>query len=425
MEPLFQLLLRHVAPYPDVNDEPLQLQISSLGYDDYIGRLGIGRIRRGTLKKSGSYVLSKRDGSRVFVKINQVFINQGLRRVEVEEARAGDIVTFSGVSHVSIGETLSAPEKIEALPMIPIEEPTLAIQVLVNDGPFVGRSGTYVTTRQLRARLMKELETNVGLKVEELTGTDGYLVSGRGELHLSILLENMRREGYELCVSKPEVLFQTIDGVVHEPYEQVVATMPDAFAGAVIQALNQNKGTMRAMKSEDGYTRIEYLVPTRGLLGYRSQFINTTRGQGTLEKTFEAYHPYAGAIDSTRNGVFIAKEAGVTMAYSLFHLSDRGRMIVGPATPVYEGMIVGIHSRQNDLVVNPCKNKHLSNVRSSGSDEALKLSDPLRFTLEEALAFLAPDELLEITPDAIRMRKRILVEHERRNDAKRLKNTSL
>jgi GTP-binding protein len=311
-----------------------------------------------------------------------------------------------------------------ALPMIPIEEPTLAIQVLVNDGPFVGKSGTYVTSRQIRARLLKELETNVGLKVEEMTGTEGYLVSGRGELHLSILLENMRREGYELCVSKPEVLFQTIDGTLCEPYETVVATMPDAFAGAVIQALNQNKGTMRAMKSEDGYTRLEYLVPTRGLLGYRSQFINTTRGQGTLEKTFEAYLPHAGTIDKTRNGVFIAKEAGVTMAYSLFNLSERGKLIVGPSTPVYEGMIVGIHSRQNDLVVNPCKNKHLSNVRSSGSDEALKLSDPLRFTLEEALAFLANDELLEITPDAIRMRKRILVEHERRNDYKRRNMTT-
>lgn len=412
--PLFELLLSHVKSYPDTSEEPLQLQVSSLGYDDYIGRLGIGRVTRGTIESGATYVVSKRDGSTMPIKIGTLYVNEGLQKVETKIAYAGDIVTFSGISHISIGETICDPSTIEPMEMIDIEKPTLSMNFLVNDGPFVGRSGRLVTTRQIRARLYKELETNVGMQIEELDGIEGYKVSGRGELHLSILLENMRREGYELCVSKPEVLYRTIKDKIHEPFEKVIITTPDQYAGSIINALNQKKGIMSTMDSSGGYTKLQYLVPTRGLLGYRSQFINATRGQGTIEKSFDSYQPHAGDIDTMRNGVFIAKEHGSTMAYSLFHLSERGRMIVKPATEVYPGMIVGINSRQNDLVVNPCKNKNLTNVRSSGTDEAIKLMDPIQFTLEEALEFIAVDELVEITPDAIRLRKKILNENARK-----------
>lgn len=414
LNPLFELILSHVPSYIDNSDEPLQMQVSSLGYDDYIGRLGIGRITRGTMFAGRQYIVSKRDGSTMPIKIAKLFVNQGLDRTETAKAYAGDIVTFSGVPHISIGETVCNSEHVDSMEMIDIEKPTLSMNFLVNDGPLVGQSGKQVTTRQIRARLQKELETNIGLIVEDLEGVEGYKVSGRGELHLSILLENMRREGFELCVSKPEVLYRTIDEKRYEPFEKVIVTLPDQYAGTVIGALNIKKGTMTAMESDNNYTRLEYLVPTRGLLGYRSQFINTTRGEGTIEKSFDSYQPYAGVIEGSRNGVFIAKEKGSTMAYSLFNLSERGRMIVEPATVVYPGMIVGINSRKNDLVVNPCKNKNLTNVRSSGSDDAIKLLDSLKFTLEEALEFIEFDELVEITPDVIRLRKKILDENQRK-----------
>ncbi len=414
LEPLFDLLFRHVNSYPDYSDEPLRMQVSSLDYDDYLGRLGIGRITRGTLKARTTYVISKRDKSTETVKIGTIYVNEGLSRVEKDEAYAGDIVTFSGIANVSIGETICDKDHIEPMEMIEIEKPTLAMNFLVNNGPFAGRSGRFVTTRQIRARLKKELETNIGLEVEEIEGTDGYRVRGRGELHLSILLENMRREGYELCVSKPEVLYQYENGVKMEPFEKVIISAPDEFIGQVIGALNTKKGIMTYMSSNNGYTRLEYLMPTRGLIGYRSEFINTTKGQGILERSFAKYMPYVGEIENRKNGVFIAKEAGKTMAYSLFNLSERGKMIVKPATEVYPGMIVGINSRSNDLVVNPCKNKNLTNIRSSSSDEAIKLGEPIQFTLEEALEFIAGDELVEITPDAIRLRKKVLNEIERK-----------
>ena len=419
LTPLFDLILEHVTPYPDNSDEPLQLQVSSLGYDDYVGRLGIGRISRGTLHAGDIVKVSKRDGSIMPAKIAKLYVNEGLSKVEKDTAYAGDIITFSGIPHISIGETVCDPDVVEPMDMIAIERPTLAMNFLVNDSPFVGRSGTLVTSRQIRARLMKELETNVGLEVEELDGSDGYRVSGRGELHLSILLENMRREGYELSVSKPEVLFIQKNNQVLEPFEQVIITAPEEYVGSVIQQLNQRKGTMVSMNTEGTYSTVEYVVPTRGVIGYRSEFINTTRGRGTMEKSFDSYQPFAGEIKRKRNGVFIAKEKGKTMSYSLFQLSERGRMCVEPSIDVYAGMIVGLNSRANDLVVNPCKNKNLTNVRSSGTDEAIKLLDPITVTLEEALEFIESDELVEITPTDIRLRKKILNENDRKRQYKK------
>ena len=422
LDPLFDLLLDHVDSYPDNSDEPLKLQVSSLTYDDYLGRMGIGRITRGQIARGKTYKVSKRDGSVANVKIAKLFTNEGLNRVEKDVAYAGDIIAFSGISHISIGETLCDSEHIEAMEMIEIEKPTLSMNFLVNNSPFVGRSGKLVTTRQIRARLNKELETNIGLEVFELDGVEGYKVNGRGELHLSILLESMRREGYELSVSKPQVLFKEVDGKKYEPFEKVIISAPDAFIGSVISQLNNRKGIMHSMDSDSSFTKIEYLVPTRGIIGYRSEFINTTRGQGTMEKSFDSYKPYVGEIISHRNGVLIAKEKGKTMAYSLYNLQSRGRMIVLPATEVYEGMVIGLHAKNNDLVVNPCKNKNLTNVRSSGTDDAIKLLDPVVFTLEEALEFINADELVEVTPDAIRLRKKVLDEKDRKRYNKTLMN---
>lgn len=408
LDPLFDVIVEHVKPYADSSDESLQLQISSLDYDEYIGRLGIGRITRGTLKKGQSVALSRVDGSIVQNRVVKVMVNEGLNRVEKDEAFAGDMVVFAGIPDISIGETLCDPQNVEPLELIHIEEPTLSMNFLVNNSPFCGRSGKMLTTRHIRARLDRELEVNVGLRVEEMEGSDGYKVSGRGELHLSILLENMRREGYELGVSKPEVLMKEVDGDIHEPVEKVIATMPDEYSGTVISKLNQRKGQMSFMISEAGYTKIEYFAPTRGLLGYRSEFINDTRGEGTFVKSFHDYQPHFGEIPGRKNGVLIAQEPGTAMAYALDNLSDRATMFINPATEVYEGMVVGMNSRQDDMVVNPCKNKKLTNMRASGSDTAVRLLEAKVFTLEEALEFIENDELVEITPDAIRIRKKIL-----------------
>jgi len=414
LDPLFEVILENVKPYPDTSEEPLVLQVSTLGYDDYLGRLGTGRILSGVLNANDTIKISKRNNEIVNGKIGKIFVNEGLNRVEKEIAYAGDIVTFSGINHISIGETVCDKDNVVSLELIEIEKPTLSMNFLVNDSPFSGLEGHLVTTRQIRDRLKKELETNVGLIVEDLDGIEGYKVSGRGELHLSILLENMRREGFELCVSKPEVLYDIRDEKKYEPFERVIITCDDEYAGSVINQLNQRKGMMQQMDTNMGTTRLEYLVPTRGLIGYRSEFINATRGTGTMEKSFAAYDKYAGAIEKLRNGALISKEKGKTMAYSLFNLSDRGRMIVGPSVDVYEGMIIGINSRSNDLVVNACKNKQLTNTRSSGADEAVKLLRPLTFTLEQALEFINDDELVEITPKSIRLRKKVLDEKDRK-----------
>lgn len=408
LDPLFDLLVEHVTVYPDRDEEPLQMQVSSLAYDEYIGRLGVGRITRGTIRRGQQVAIAKRDGSISRGKITKILVNEGLKRQDAEEAVSGDIAIVAGIADISIGETICEPEHVDPMTMIDIEEPTLSMNFYVNDSPFAGKSGKYLTSRHLEARLNRELEVNVGLKVEVLPGNEGYKVSGRGELHLSILLENMRRELYEVAVSKPQVLLKTIDGKLSEPMERVIVNLPDEYSGTVINKLNLRKGSMVTMFSDQGFTTIEYLVPTRGLLGYRSEFINETRGEGTLIRSFDSYQPHVGEIPKRKNGVLISQENGQTMAYSLFNLSERAQMLIGPAVDVYEGMIVGINSRQEDMVVNPCKNKKLTNVRASGSDDAIKLLSPKQFTLEEALEFIEEDELVEITPTDIRVRKRVL-----------------
>jgi GTP-binding protein len=413
LSPLFDIIKDHVETYPNRDAEPAQLQISALGYDDYIGRLGIGRVNRGVLKKNQTVTICKRDGSTASGRILKIFVNEGLNRIEVDEAQSGEIVTIAGISDISIGETLCDPSNVEALEMIEIEEPTLAMNFYVNDSPFCGQSGKFLTSRHILDRLDRELETNVGLKVEILPGNEGFKVSGRGELHLSILLENMRREGYEISVSKPEVLMKKVDGKLHEPYEKVIATMPDEYSGGIIAALNQRKGIMEGLSSDVGYTKVTYLVPTRGLLGYRSEFINETRGEGTLVRSFDSFKPHCGDLPGRLRGVLISQQAGASMAYSLYNLSERATMLINPAVDVYEGMIVGINSRKEDMVVNVCKNKKLTNVRASGSDDAIKLNGAKEFTLEEALEFIEWDELVEITPDSLRIRKRILNEKDR------------
>lgn len=417
--PLFETILEHCDVYPDRTAEPLQLQISSLGYDDYIGRLGIGRITRGIITEAQTVAVADDEGNVRNAKVNQVFTYKGLKRTSVKEAQAGDIVVLSGISDISIGETVCDPSCIEPMEMIKIEEPTLSMNFMVNKSPFAGKSGKYVTSRHLKERLEKELEVNVGLLVEPTDSTDSFKVSGRGELHLSILIENMRREGYELAVSKPEVIMRRGEnGQPQEPIEEVVVSVPDEYAGTVISKLNMRKGMMTQMTGENGYSRIEFLVPTRGLLGYRSEFINDTRGEGTMVRRFECFDDYKGDIPQRTNGVAIAQEPGVSTPYALFNIGERVQMFIAPGTRVYEGMIVGMNSRSDDMVVNPCKAKKATNMRAAGSDEAIRLSPHREFTLEEALEFINDDELVEIVPDDIRIRKKILNELERRRSGR-------
>ncbi len=419
LEPLFETIIQHVKPYPDKNDEPLQLQVSTLAYDDYIGRLGIGRITQGTLKEGQTVGVAKEDGTVVQRKVNQVFVYRGLKRMAVEQAEAGDIVVISGIADISIGETITDLQNPQPMEMIHIEEPTLSMNFMVNSSPFAGKVGKYVTSRHIRERLNKELEVNVGLVVEETDSTDCFKVSGRGELHLSILIENMRREGYELAVSKPQVICHRGElGQTQEPIEEVVISVPDEYAGTVINKLNIRKGIMRQMSGENGYSRLEYLVPTRGLLGYRSEFINDTRGEGTMVRRFECFDDWKGDIPQRTNGVAIAQEEGVCTPYALNTISERVQMFVEPGTKVYEGMIVGMNSRNDDMVVNPCKAKKATNMRAAGTDDAVKLPPARIFTLEEALEFINDDELVEIVPDDIRIRKKLLKELDRRRSGR-------
>ncbi|MEG2324234.1 MAG: translational GTPase TypA [Anaerovoracaceae bacterium] len=417
--PLFETIIKHVEPYPDLNQEPLQFQVSALGYDDYIGRLGIGRITKGTIKSAQTVTVSKADGKLEQRKVNQVFVYRGLSRVPVDEAEAGDIIVVSGISDISIGETICDSKNPDPMEMIYIEEPTLSMNFMVNKSPFAGKVGKFVTSRHIKERLDKELEVNVGLMVEETEATDSFKVSGRGELHLSILIENMRREGYELAVSKPEVIMRRADGgKLQEPMEEVVLSVPEEYSGSVISKLNLRKGMMREMSSENGFARMEYVVPTRGLLGYRTEFINDTRGEGTMVRRFDSFDDYKGEIPQRTNGVAIAQEAGVSTPYALFNVSERIQLFIEPGTKVYEGMIIGMNSRNDDMIVNPCKAKKATNMRSSGNDDSVKLPPARDFTLEEALEFIDDDELVEIVPDDIRLRKKQLNELERRRNGR-------
>jgi len=406
--PLIKCMKEQVDIYPDLDDEPLQLQASTLDYDEYVGRLGIGRILKGVIKLGQAVEVSKRNGEKLKGKISKLYTYEGIDRVEAEKAHSGDIVVFAGIADIQIGETLGEVGKVMPMEMIDIEKPTLSMNFYPNKSPFAGRSGKFLTNRKIKERLDRELESNVGLLVDPLVNNEGFKVSGRGELHLSILLENMRREGYELGVSKPEVLFREKKGKVTEPYEEVIVQVPDEFAGTVINSLNIRKGQMVSMHSVEEMTTLEYLVPTRGLLGYRMEFINSTRGEGTMERSFDSYGTHVGEIPGRLNGVMVSMVDGQSMAYSLFKLKERGEIFIAPAMDLYKGLIIGLSARDADLHVNPCKNKKMTNVRSSGADEALKLIEPRDFTLEEALEFIADDELVEITPDAIRLRKKVL-----------------
>ena len=408
LTPLLDLILDKIKPYEGNENDPLQMQVSSLEYDDYIGRLGIGRIFKGKITVGQTVAVSRGDKGITNAKITKLFVNVGIKRVEVKTAYYGDIVAIAGISDISIGETICDKDNIIPMDLITIDEPTLSMNFLVNSSPFAGRIGKYVTIRHIKDRLDKELETNVGLKYESIDGIEGYKVFGKGELHLSILLENMRREGYELSVSKPEVIFKEIDGHKNEPFEKVIISLPDEYSGTVINALNEKKGILQSIESNLEYTKIVFLAPTRGLIGYRSQFINATKGEGTMVRSFDSYKPYAGKIMGRKNGVLVSMENGKTMGYSLWNLNDRGSLIVNPAVDVYIGMIIGINNKDNDLNVNPCKNKQLTNTRSSGADDAIVLTPPKIFSLEEALEFIADDELVEITPTDIRLRKKIL-----------------
>jgi GTP-binding protein len=413
LAPLFETILKHVKPFPDKSKEALQLQVTNLNYDDYVGRIAIGRVTSGRLVKGSTIVVCKRDGSVVPGRITKLCTFVGLKQQELESADCGDIVAVAGMPDITIGETICNADNPNPLPLLTIDEPTLTMEFMVNDSPLAGREGKYVTTRHLRERLEKELQTNVGLQVEALSGADGFKVSGRGELHLSILLERMRREGYEIQVSQPKVIFKTIHQEVMEPVEQAVIVVPDEFAGAIIEKLGKRRGELLDMATKNGTTTLTYMIPTRGLLGYRAEFIMDTRGEGILNHAFSRYERYKGKITMRQNGVLVSTTTGQTTAYALDNLQERASFFIGPGVKVYEGMIVGENPRPQDMPVNPCKEKKLTNMRAAGSDEGVKLTPPRVLTMEQALEFIDDDELVEITPQNIRLRKKYLTENER------------
>ncbi len=416
MQPLFEAIVKHVPRREDNPDGPLQLQICSLDYSSYVGRIGIGRVNRGRIRPGQQVaVLKGPDSAPVMAKINQVLGFRGLERVLVNEAQAGDIVLINGIEDIGIGITIADPEKPEALPMLKVDEPTLTMNFQVNTSPLAGREGKYVTSRQIRERLQRELMSNVALKVSDTADADVFEVSGRGELHLTILLENMRREGYELAVSRPRVVIREVNGEKQEPYEMLTVDVDESNQGAVMEALGARRGDLQDMQPDGkGRVRLDYRIPARGLIGFQSDFLTMTRGTGIMSHVFDDYGPMKPDMEERRNGVLISAEDGAAVAYALWKLQERGRMFVSPGDPLYEGIVIGIHSRDNDLVVNPIKGKQLTNVRASGTDEAVRLVPPIQVTLESAIEFIADDELVEITPLIFRIRKRHLKEHERK-----------
>ncbi|AMO36369.1 ribosome-dependent GTPase, ribosome assembly factor [Thauera humireducens] len=419
MRPLFEAILKYV-PAPEVDaDGPLQMQVCSLDYSTYMGQLGIGRIKRGRIRPNQELVVMYGDENRGKGKVSQVLTFEGLERKPSEFAEAGDIVLVAGISQVNIGVTLCDPERLEGMKPIAIDEPTLTMNFMVNTSPLAGREGKYVTSRQIRERLEKELLKNVALRVTYTSDSDVFEVAGRGELHLTILLESMRREGYELAVGRPRVVYKEIDGVKCEPYEMLTVDVEEDHQGGVMEELGRRRGELQDMQPDGkGRVRLEYRIPARGLIGFQGEFLTMTRGTGLASHVFDDYGPMAGAMAERRNGVLISQNDGDAVAYALWNLQDRGRMFVSPGEALYEGMIIGIHTRDNDLVVNPIKGKQLTNVRASGTDEAVRLIPPIALTLESAIEFIADDELVEITPKSIRLRKRHLKENDRKRAAK-------
>jgi GTP-binding protein len=409
LTPLFDTIIARVDPPMGYIDAPLQLLITTIEYDNFVGRIAIGKIARGTIKGGQNAVLCKRDGLFQNVKIAKLYSFIGLNRIEVEQARMGDIVAVSGMEDINIGETIADSLNPEALPFVEIEEPTISMNFIVNNSPFAGREGDFVTSRHLRARLFKELETNVAMRVFETDSPDSFEVAGRGELHLSILIETMRRQGYEFQISKPSVIFKDVNGERMEPIEHLTIDIPEEYVGAVMDKLGTRKAEMTNMTTTtDGYIRIEFKIPARGLIGYRSQFMTDTKGNGVIHHTFDGYEPFRGEIPERQRGSLISFESGETSTYGLFNAESRGLLFMGPGVSVYEGMIVGENAKQGDIEVNVCRKKHVTNMRASGTDEAMRLTTPVDMSLENCLEFIAADELVEVTPKSIRLRKRIL-----------------
>jgi GTP-binding protein len=415
MRPLFDAILREIDPPQGEPDGPLQLLISSLEYDDYVGRIGVGRVERGQVRRGQMAALCGEDAPEGrAVRVSRLYQFDGLKRIEVDEAGLGDIVCVSGIEGINIGETLCDPETPEPLPFIQIDEPTISMQFMVNDSPFAGREGKYVTSRNLRDRLMKEVQTNVSMRVEETGTTDAFKVSGRGELHLSILIETMRRQGYELQVSRPKVITKEIGGKTHEPMELLIVEVPEQYVGAVIEKLGPRKGELESMGARDGgATHLEFKIPSRGLIGYRAQFLTDTNGNGIMNQLYAGYEPWKGDIAGRERGSLVVHEAGETTAYGLFNAQERGRLFVGPGVPVYEGMVCGENARGEDMTINVCRKKQLTNMRAAGSDEALRLTPPANLSLEQCMEFIRDDELLEVTPHCLRLRKMWLNKEQR------------
>jgi GTP-binding protein len=410
INPLIDFIFENVKPAENDSEAPFRMQPATLKYDNFLGRIAIGRVYEGVLKPNQQVTVIKSDGTRYQSRVTKIFAFEGMEKYEVDEARAGDMVAVAGLPEIYVGETITTNPEAEALPAIKVDPPALAIEFMVNNSPFAGREGKFVTTRHIKARLEKELETNVGLKVEPVLNSDSFKVYGRGEMHIAVLIETMRREGFELQISQPEVIMREINGQEQEPIENAVINVPDTMAGAVIEALGRRKGVLKNIKAETGNTTLEFEVPTRGLLGFRGIFLLMTRGEGTLYHSYDHYAPYLGDIEKRAVGSMISGETGSTMAYSLWKLQERGPLFIGPATEVYEGMIIGEHNQGQDLTVNPTKNKQLTNVRSSGADEALNLTPITAMTLENAIEYIKEDEYAEITPTQVRLRKKILTE---------------
>lgn len=424
LECLFETIINQIEPPPCNMEGPMQMLVSNIDYDDYIGRISIGRVERGSIDLNMPVAICKSEDKILNARVAKLYVYDGLKRIEVEHAEAGDIVALSGVSNINIGDTICDYNNPEKIPFVDIDEPTVSMTFSVNNGPFAGKEGQFITSRHLRDRLFKELDRNVSLRVKETDSPDSFEVSGRGELHLSVLIETMRREGFELLVSRPKVIFKEIDGVKCEPIERLVVNVPDDCVGNVIEKLGRRKAEMINMEpAEEGHTKIEFKIPARGIIGYRTEFLTDTKGEGVMNHIFDCYEPYKGDIQARTRGTIVAFEAGKSITYGLYNAQDKGDLFIGPGVEVYEGMIVGLNSRGEDLAINVCKEKHLTNTRASGSDEALRLVPPIQMSLEKAIEFIQEDELVEVTPLSIRLRKKILNNKDRERAARQNMNS--